>query len=201
MDEEQIEKIRKSDILTDFDRVMIKEQSHYMQLYSYYSSLKGFYERVNFTKKLIKGFYCYNITKDVGIFYSLLKGCPVEVLNKIASKFHRNRGWDLLIEELEHPKVGIISRNHLKVITDYLDKFEQPTKINIIAANIPEIKNNIYTGRVKINVNNKNLENFVRKKDYICGEERKLLNNFEFTSKKVGHRLWICSKRKIFKIL
>ena len=162
--------------------------------------MKGFYERVNFTKKLIKGFYCYNVTKDVGIFYSLLKGCPVEVLNEIVNKFHKNKGWDLLIEELGHPKVGIVSRNHLKIITDYLDKFEQPTEIDVIAANMPETKNGIYTGKVKIIVDNKNLESFVRKKDYICREERKLFN-YEFTSKKVGHGLWICSKRKIFEIL
>jgi len=180
---------------------MIKEQSPYLQLYSYYSSLENFHKRVNFTKKVIQGFYYYNITEDGSIFYSLLKGCPVEVIDDVINKCHQNKKWDLLIEKLGQPRVGIISRNNVKIITDYLDKFEQPTEIDIISANIPEIKNGIYTGKVKIIVGNKDLENFVRKKDYICKEERKFLDDTEFTSKKMGYGLWICSKKKTFETL
>ncbi|MCK5043872.1 hypothetical protein KAR52_02635 [Candidatus Pacearchaeota archaeon] len=192
-------RINEVDILTDFDGTMIKEESQYLQIYAYLSYSMG-NNCLNLIKKVAKGYKDYKKNKDVSVFYSVLKGCPTNVLDDVVFRCKQNEKWNRLLAELKPQKVGVVSRNNNKFILKYLDlQKNQSWKINIIAANKPEIENEIYTGKAEIIVNNNNLIEFVRKKDYICGrDEIKILENFGIHYKKTNTGLYICSKNKIF---
>jgi hypothetical protein len=192
--------IQKVDFLTDFDRCMIKEESPYKQVFAYFLYLHGF-TRMNFLKESIKKYKDYKESGNVSIFYSLFAGCPVEVLDKTVEKYNQNKKWNSLVENL---KIGIVSRNSSRIISKYLnlnsEKFkEQNSEINIVAANKPEIEDNVCTGNVELIVNNSDLVDYVKEKDYICGDdEKKILDDSGIHSMKLGNGLYICSKQKIF---
>jgi len=194
--------IEEVDILTDFDNTMIKEQSFYKQILAYFLYLNNF-DRLSFLGKLIKN-YGKCRTKDVHFFYSMFAGCPVEVVDKTVYKCTQNMYWDELIDKLGVGSIGIVSRSNQRLISKYLNlKFEeQYIEMNIVAANKPEIKDNVYTGDVKLIVTNDNLIDFVREKDYICGrEEKKILESFGDSGIyiiDIGHSLYISTKRKFF---
>ena len=197
---EKIEaKIREVDILTDFDGTMIKEESQYLQIYAYLLYSIG-NNCLDLIKNVAKGFKDYKKNKDVSIFYSVLKGCPINVLDNVVFRCKQNEKWSKLLTKLNPQKVGIVSRNNNRFILKYLDlQQNQSWTMNITAANKPEIENEIYTGKSKIIVNNNNLIDFVRKKDYICGkDEIKILEKFGVYPKKTDTGLYICSKEKIF---
>ncbi len=200
-----IDKIRKEiekvDILTDFDEVMIKGQSPYVQIFAYFLHLDN-HDRISLIKRLVKSHKDYKKDKDVSTFYSILAGCPVEVIDKTVSKYKQNKRWDKVINKLNLGKVGVISRNNDRIIVRYLNlkKLEESfIETRVIAANNPEIKDDIYTGNVELIVNNDNLVDFVKEKDYICGrEEKEILENSGINSIKIDNGLYICTKQKIF---
>jgi hypothetical protein len=168
-------RINSVDILTDFDEVMIREQSIYMQLHSYFSFLP-LKEKWGFSKNLIEAYKNYKRTEDVSLVYSLFAGCFVEVIDEIVPSLKQNLKWSDLINKLNVKKVGIISRNSTRIISKYLDfakEFFVDMDVRIIAANELEIENGIYTGRAKLLVNNDNLKDFVYDKGYICGKDEK----------------------------
>ena len=198
--EEQKIKVRENDILSDFDGTMIRGESTYRQIFAYFSYLSGD-KRISFLKKLIKNFH--NCRKrDIVFFYSMLEGCPVKILDNLASQCKENERWTKLIERRNLNKIGIISRNSSRFINEYLNFKEYGGKADIVAANEPEIVNDIYTGGINSIVTNNTLIDFVREKDYIHGkDEKKILESFgdsEIHIIDVGHGLYICSKRKIF---
>lgn len=193
-------KIEKVDFLTDFDRCMIKEESPSKQVFAYFLYLHGCI-RMNFIKESIEKYRDYKKNGDVRIFYSLFSGCPVEIIDKTVDRYKQNRKWNRLVEKL---KIGIVSRNSYGIISKYLNLNskklkEQNSEINIVAANNPEIKNNVYTGNVELIVNNCDLVSYVKEKDYICGDdEKKILENSGIHFMKMGNGLYICSKKKVF---
>ena len=192
-------RIKEVDILTDFDGTMINKESQYLQVYAYllYSMGNNYSDLIN---KMIRGYKEYKKNKDISIFYSVLKGCPTDILDNIVSKCKQNEKWNTLLTKLNPKKVGIVSRNNGRFILKYLDmQKNQSWEINITAANKPEIENDIYTGEVEVIVSNNNLIDFVKEKDYICGkDEIKILEKFGVYSKKTDTGLYICSKSKIF---
>lgn len=189
------EKIKEVDILTDFDGTMIKEESTLLQAYSYFFNSKN---KLHFMKDIFEDYRNYKKSGDVSFFYALFKGCPVNIIDNVVNKCHQSRNWNKLIEKLRPQKIGIVSRNRQGFIIKYLDNFNR-AEINITAANKPEIENGIYTGKVEIIVNNNNLIDFVKEKDYICGkDEIKILEKFGIYPKKTDTGLYICSKEKIF---
>jgi phosphoserine phosphatase len=192
-------RIKEVDILTDFDGTMIKNESQYLQVYAYLVYSIG-NNHSNLIKKVMKGHINYKKNKDVSVFYSVLKGCPTDILDNIVSRCKQNEKWNTLLTKLNPKKVGIVSRNNGRFILKYLDmQKNQSWEINITAANKPEIENDIYTGEVEVIVNNNNLIDFIRKKDYICGkDEIKILEKFGVYSKKTDTGLYICSNKKIF---
>jgi hypothetical protein len=192
-------KVREVDILTDFDGTMIKEESQYLQVYAYLLYSLG-NNCSDLIKKVFRGYRDYKKNKDVSVFYSVLKGCPVNILDDIVFKCKKNEKWEKLLVKLKPQKIGIVSRNNNKFILKYLDtQKNQSWTINITAANKPEIKDEIYTSKVEIIVDDSNLIDFVREKDYICGkDEIKILENFGVYPKKTDTGLYICSKEKIF---
>ena len=159
---------------------------------------------MNFLKESIKKYKDYKESGNVSIFYSLFAGCPVEVLDKTVEKYNQNKYWDELIDKENFRKIGIISRNNYRIILKYLnlnsEKFkEQNSEINIVATNKPEIENNVYIGNVKLIVNNSDLVDYVKEKDYICSsDEKKILENSGIHSIKIGNGLYICRKRRYF---
>ncbi len=195
---EQIERIKNVDILTDFDKTLIKEQTPYLEVLSYYSFLQGFGKKLNFAGKLIKKYLEYKIGRHVSSFYSLFKGCPVEVCEKVTDRFHDNQWWESVIEDFGNPKVGIVSRNNFKIISSFLQNSSNHENVNLVSANIPEIEKGVYTGNVEVLVDSNNLKDFVSEKDYICGRDEKKFLGEGIASKKLGHGLWICAKRKCF---
>jgi len=176
-------RIEDVDILTDFDETIIKENSYYLQYFAYLSYLIYNLKLGKFAENLLKSIKIRNeFKKDENFFalYSIFEGCPVEVLDKTVKRLNQNEEWENLIEKLNLEKIGVVSRNNYRIIHNYLKNLkEKQTKINIVAANILKIKENFYTGEVKINVNNKNLIDFVKKKEYVCGEdEKRILENY-----------------------
>lgn len=193
------EKIEDADILTDFDGTMIREESQYLEILAYF--LFRDHNHIKFVKEVAKEYLDYKRTKNVSGFYSLFKGCPVEVLDKVARKLSQKEEWDELIEKEKPEKVGVLSRNNWRIISEYLSQLNYPSsKINIAVANIPEIENGIYTGKSKISVGNENLAFLIGKKEYICKEEEKRIieKSDDFNCKRLKGGLYICKKRKIF---
>jgi hypothetical protein len=192
------EKIEDADILTDFDGTMIREESQYLEILAYFL-FRG-HSHIKFVKEVAKEYLDYKRTKNVSGFYSLFKGCPVEVLDKVARKLSQNEEWDELIEKEKPEKIGVLSRNNWRIISEYLNRLNYPSgKINIAAANIPEIENGIYTGKSKISVNNANLASLIGKKEYICREEEKrIVEKSGINCKRLKGGLYICKKRRLF---
>lgn len=193
------DKIKEVDILTDFDRTMIKEQSAYIQINAYRSYLHG-YKKIGFIMTSIKGHNNYKKTGDVSFFYSLFEGCPVKVIDQSTERLRQKDEWLEFIDRLNPEKIGIVSQNNKRFIEKYLNKIKLPYEIKVERANIPEIKNGIYTGNAKVYVNNRSLINFIEGKDYICGKyEKKILENHRnLNFEKVASGLYICYKRKVF---
>lgn len=195
------EDIGRVDILSDFDEVMVKGQNAYREVFAYFLYLP-ILEKIKFMEKARRKYFEYMKTGNVRTFYEMFEGCPVEVVDKVVPNFKQNEKWYRLAEGL---KVGVVSRNNrrliLKYIISHLSEFEkQHIKADIIATNEPEIAGNVYTGNVEIKVNNNNLIDFVREKDYICGDdEKRILEHFGVNSLKAGDGLYICSKQKSFK--
>lgn len=183
------EKMKEVDILTDFDGTMIKEDSVSMQIYTYFFYKKD--NHIGFIKNILKGY----INKDIHCFYSLFNGCPIEIIDNIVKKFHQNERWEKLIEELKPKRIGTISRNNKRIILKHLDNL-QDKNINLIAANKPEINNNLYTGKAEVIVDNKRLIDLIKGKEYICArEERNILKEFGVYSTKLDKNLYICIKK------
>lgn len=193
------DKIKEVDILTDFDKTMIKEQSAYVQIFSYINYLFKQHSYRDLKNVGIEILH-YGISKDIKNFFSLFKGCPIEVIDKSTNELRQKDEWFNFIDGLNPEKIGIVSQNNKRFIEKYLNKIKLPYKIKVKRANIPEIKNGIYTGNAKIYVNNNNLVNFVKGKDYICGRyEKKILENHgDLNFEKVASGLYICYKRKVF---
>ncbi len=192
------DKIEDMDMLTDFDGTMIIERSPYIQTFNYISYLWEQHSYKNLRKVIIK-ILRYEISKDIRNFFYLFEECPIEVIDKSTDKLRQNDEWLNVIERLKPEKIGIVSRNNRGFIKRYLDTKELSDKVKIIVANVPEIKNGIYTGNVKLYVNNGNIRDIIGKKEYICGkEEMKILKNFEMFSKNLKRGLYICSKKRIF---
>jgi len=204
LDKKIRDNIKESDILTDFDEVVINGQSVYRQLFAYFLYLND-YGRMNFTGELIKNYMNYKKGGNISAFYSIFAGCPVEVVDKTVGKNRQNERWNNLINKLKLKKPGIVSRNSFRIISRDLDsgRFDKNDfKIKIVAANEPEIVNDVYTGEVNLIVTNNNLIDFVREKDYIHGEdEKKILESFGDSGIHiidVGHGLYIGTKQKYF---
>jgi hypothetical protein len=192
------DKIKDVDILTDFDGTMIKEESQYVEVLAYFFSKHN--NRLEFAKEMFNMYKNYKKNGEVCNFYSLLKGCSVEVLDRITGWISQNEKWNKLIEFLKPQKIGIVSRNNKKIISKYLDELNyQSAEISLVAANNPEINEDFYTGKVEIIVNNKNLIDFIGKKEYICDvEEKDILEKLGAYPKKIKGGLYICEGRKIF---
>ncbi|MCK5150092.1 hypothetical protein KAJ87_04165 [Candidatus Pacearchaeota archaeon] len=196
LSEEVKSKIEKVDVLTDYDGTMVKEQGMYNLVFAYFLSLSGL-NRINFVKNAVLTYKDYRKNNDVRPFYSLLKDCPVKVIDKVVEKYSPNWVWNGCVGNL---KMGIVSRNNHEIISEYLKIKKDPSEVEIVAANKPKIENGVYTGEVELIVNNGNLVKFVEKKDYLCGkEERKILESyFKINFRKEGEGLYLCSKKKIF---
>lgn len=188
------DRINSVDVLTDFDEVIIKEQSIYMQLHAYFSFL-SLREKWSFSRKLIEAYQDYKRTEDVSFAYSLLAGCPVSIIDGIVPYLKQNQKWRDLINRLNVKKVGIISRNNAGIISKYLDFAREcfaDVDLEIVAANEPEIEEGIYTGRVELSVSNNNLEDFVYDKGYICGiDEKRILEPQGFNFSCCGNGLFM----------
>lgn len=196
--------IKESDILTDWDGVVINGQGVYRQLFAYFLSLND-YGRMNFTGELVKNYIDYKKEGDISAFYSMFAGCPVKVIDKTVGKNRQNERWNDLIDKLKLKKPGIVSRNSFRIISRDLDsgRFDKNDfKIKIVAANEPEIVNDVYTGEVNLIVTNDTLIDFVREKDYIHGkDEKRILESFGDSGIHiidVGHGLYIGTKQKYF---
>ncbi len=66
------DKINNVDVLTDFDEVMINNQSIHNQILAYFSFLP-FKKKWNFSKAVLKAYKNYAQTKDVSFIYPFLK--------------------------------------------------------------------------------------------------------------------------------
>ncbi|MAG50752.1 hypothetical protein CL621_03910 [archaeon] len=188
------ENIARVDILSDFDEVMIKGQSAYKEVLTYFWSLP-IVDNIKFIERAKEKYFEYIETGDVRAFYELLSGCQVKVLDRVANKLKKNKRWHNLVG---NTKVGIVSRNNRRIILKYLKL--NSIDAEIIAANEPEILGDIYTGNVDIIVNNDKLVDFVKEKDYICGdEEKEILEGFGIDSIKLDKGIYICSNQKDFK--
>jgi phosphoserine phosphatase len=193
------ERIENVDLLTDLDGTMIREESQYMEVLAL--MFQNYQRPFSFTKELIKGYKDYKKNDDLNGFYSLFKNCPVEVLDEITKGFTLNPKWDKSIQELKPNNIGVVSRNSTRIISKYLEQLNYPiSNIGLTAANIPEIKNGIYTGNVEIVVNNRNLADFINKKPYICGkEEKRIVEKSEgIQSERLKSGLYLCRRKKIF---
>ncbi|VVB83279.1 Uncharacterised protein [uncultured archaeon] len=191
------EKIEDADILTDFDGTMIREESQYLEILAYF--LFKDHNHIKFVKEVAKEYLDYKKNKDVSGFYSLFKGCPVKVLDKVVKRLSQNEEWDELIKKEKPGNVGVLSRNNWRIISGYLNQLNYPSgKITIAAANIPEIENGIYTGKSKISVSNENLAFLIGKKEYICKEEERKIIGGDFNCKRLKGGIYICKKKRIF---
>ena len=175
------DRINSVDVLTDFDEVMIKNQSIYMELHAYWSFL-SLKEKWSFSKKLIEAYKDYKRTGDVSSVYFLFEGCPVEVIDEIVPNIKQNPKWSDLIHKLNVKKVGIVSRNSTRIISQYLNFTKESftdIDLQIIAANEPEIERGNYTGSINLFVSDDNLKDFVYDKCYICGADEKRILELE----------------------
>jgi len=192
------DKIEDVDILTDFDGTMIREESQYVEVLTYFFHKSN---KIGFVKEVLKEYQNCKKKEDIKGFYSLFKGCPVETLDRLVKVINQNKKWDNLIESLKPKKIGIISRNSERFISKYLDELDyRPAEISLVAANIPEIAEEVYTGKVEMIVDNKNLIDFIGKKEYICDEEeREIIEKSEnIRSERLKNGLYLCSRKKIF---
>ena len=192
------EKIENVDVLTDFDGTMIKEQSQYLEVLAYFFSRNQ--KHIRFAKEVAKEYVAYKRDNNIKGFYSLFKGCPVEILDNITAKLYQDEEWDELIEKEKPKKIGVISRNNNRIILKYLQQLDYPsTEIVLTAANIPDIKNEIYTGEAEIVIDNNNLADFIREREYICREEEKrIVEKSGIDCKRLKGGLYICKRRRIF---
>ena len=196
-------RIKSVDVLSDFDKTMIRKESAYRELFAYFSHLPCD-KRVGLLRKLIKNFHdCRK--RDLVFFYSLFRGCPVEVIDKTVDKNRQNKNWDELIDKENFKEIGIVSQNNQGIILEYLNlkkSEEQHVKVKMVAANEPEIVDGIYTGKVTLNVTRNNLIDFVREKDFIHGiYEKRILESFGDSGIHiidVGYGLYIATKQKYF---
>ena len=191
-------KIEDVDVLTDFDGTMIKEQSQYLEVLAYFFFRNQ--KHIQFAKEVIKEYVDYKRNSNVQGFYSLFRGCPVEILDKIVKRLYQDEAWNGLVENLKPKKIGVISRNNKRIISEYLKQLNYPsTKINLVAANNPEIKDGVYTGEAQIIIDNNNLAEFIGKREYICREEEKrIVEKSGIDCKRFKGGLYICKRRKIF---
>lgn len=188
--------IEKVDVLTDFDETMILENSPCNQLLTYFLYLKGS-NRINLIKRFIEKYPDYRKDKLL-TFYSLLAGCPIELLENSVCNYNQNIRWNVFVG---NSNIGIVSRNNSKLIMEYLKGINKDFPINakVVAANMPEIENGSYTGRVELIVDNHNLVDYVRQKEYICGNaEKNILAGYGLYFLKIGKGLYSCTNRKIF---
>ena len=149
-------KIEDVDVLTDFDGTMIKEQSQYLEILAYFFFRNQ--KHIRFAKEVAKEYVDYKRNSNIKGFYSLFRGCPVEILDKIIKRLYQDEAWNELVEKLKPKKIGVISRNNNRIISEYIQQLNYPlTKVNLVAANNPEIKNGVYTGEAQIVIDNNNL--------------------------------------------
>ena len=196
-------RIKNVDVLSDFDKTMIRKESAYRELFAYFSYLPCD-KRVGLLRRLVKNFQ--NCKKrDLVFFYSLFKGCPIEVIDKTVDRNRQNENWDELIDKENFGEIGTVSQNNYRIISGYLNlkkSEEQHIKVKMVAANEPEIVDGIYTGKVTLNVTKNNLIDFVREKDFIHGVyEKRILESFEDSGIhiiNVGYGLYIATKQKYF---
>ena len=155
-------------------------------------SLKG---KCNFFGRLTEAYKNYKRTGDVSFVYSLFEGCPVEIKEGIVPRLKQNSKWSNLIHKLNVKSVGVISRNSFRFVSKYLNFVKDSfagMDLRIIAANEPEIESGIYTGKVKLFVNNDNLKDFVYGKCYICGkDEKRILESQGFAQQSSENGLFI----------
>jgi hypothetical protein len=189
-------RLEEADVLTDFDRTMVREQTPYIEAILYLAHNPNFKKISGLFKKFIK----YKQKKDARYFYSFFEGCPVEVLDRTLEFIHPNEDWERLVEREGIEKVGIVSRNSVRIISEYVEQFH-PKYISpeLIVANIPEIKDGIYTGKVDLQVELRNLARVIKKKPYICGkEERKALEDAGMYCKSTKGEVYICEDTRLF---
>ncbi len=190
-------KIGEAEILSDFDKTEISEESAYSEVFAYLRNRPD----ISLLKNIISTYVRYKRTGDVKDFYSLFHGCPVEVLDQIALKLHQRQEWEELMQKERIKKVGIVSRNNKRIIQKFIENPKHPgLELSIVAANIPEIKDGIYTGKVEVIVNNENLSTFISDKGYICrNEERRIVEKDEgIRSESKRNGFYICWRKKIF---
>lgn len=192
------ERIEDVDVLTDFDGTMIKEQSQYLEVLAYFFFRNQ--KHIRFAKEVAKEYVDYKKNSNIRGFYSLFKGCPVETLDKIVKRLDQDEAWNELVEKLKPKKIGVISRNNNRIISEYIQQLNYPSsRISITAANIPEIKNGVYTGEAEIIIDNNNLADFIGKREYICREEEKrIVEKSGIDCKRLKGGLYICKRGKIF---
>ena len=191
-------KIEEVDVLTDFDGTMIKEQSQYIEILAYFFFRNQ--KHIRFAKEVAKEYVDYKRNSNIQGFYSLFRGCPVEILDKIVKRLYQDGAWNELVEKLKPKKIGVVSRNNNRIISEYIQQLNYPlTKVNLVAANNPEIKNGVYTGEAQIVIDNNNLAEFIGKKEYICREEEKrIVEKSGIDCKRLKGGLYICKRGKIF---
>jgi len=96
-----------------------------------------------------------------------LKGCPLNLVDYVAENMNLSRD----IWQMEGKKIQVCSRNHWYIVKKVLetkeDFFSKHVKQPVyIIANDFEVKNNVYTGKVKeINVTNGNFWKYAQGKD------------------------------------
>ncbi len=189
--------VKEVDILTDFDGTMIKEESEYLAILAYFFRNS---HRVKFLKDVAKEYVDYKKTKNVERYFSLFEGCPIETIDNLVRHLHQNEEWNEAIQKLGIREVGIVSRNNQRIISRYLEGLNLSyVETSLVAANNPESRNGVYTGRAKINVSNENLANIIGKKEYLCREEEKrIIEKSGIDCKRLKGGLYICKKRKLF---
>jgi hypothetical protein len=181
-------------LLTDFDEVMIKEQSMYLQLEAYFSFL-SLKEKWNFTKNLVNAYKNYKKSGEASFVYSLFAECPVESLDRVVSRFTDNTRWKDFLNKLNVKRIGIVSRNNHRIISKYLDfarEFLKGFDLQIVAANKLEIEEEHYTGKLEFVVNNNDLKDLVCANTYICGrDEKKILKSSGMQPSLSEHGLFV----------
>ena len=189
------DRIAEVDLLTDFDGTMIREESEYMEILAYFLRNP---HHARFLKEVAKEYVDYKKTKEVAGFFSLFRGCPIEVLDSLVGKIHQNEEWNEAVEKLGTENIGVLSRNNERIISKYIEQLNLPyTKVILAAANRPEIREGVYTGGAQIIVNNQTLASCIGEKEYICGEEEKrIIEREDMDCKKLKGRLYICKKRR-----
>jgi hypothetical protein len=190
------EEIKEMDILTDFDKGMVREQTPCIEALVYLAY------RHNLKKvgELIFDYVQYKQKRDARSFYSFFKGCPVEVLDNTLNWIHPNEEWEELVKKEGIKSIGVVSRNSQRIILGHLNKrTNNGQDIRLVAANIPEINNGTYTGNVELIVELKGLAKLIGKRSYICGKEEKIaLEMAGLHPLKASKNLYICESRRLF---